>query len=209
MSLTTYDGLKQAVADYLDRDDLSEHIVDFITLAEARHRREIRFIDMLVRAQVTMTEGQLYVALPTDYLEMRNLRLMTDPPTVMENVSPEKLTTFRSEHLNDTTGIPKYYTVHEEIELDIGPSDTWALELLYYAPLAALSEANTTNALLTKHPDAYLYAALLAATPFLMHDERITTWAELYAAAKEGIKGVERRRRHGVPLVARAHGATP
>ena len=34
--LTTYEGLKAAVADYLGRDDLGERIPTFIRLAEKR-----------------------------------------------------------------------------------------------------------------------------------------------------------------------------
>ncbi len=42
MDLTTYEGLKTAVADYLGRSDLEERIPYFIRLAELRMQRDVR-----------------------------------------------------------------------------------------------------------------------------------------------------------------------
>ncbi len=42
MDLTTYEGLKTAVADYLGRSDLTERIPYFIRLAELRMQRDVR-----------------------------------------------------------------------------------------------------------------------------------------------------------------------
>ena len=41
-NLSTYAGLRAAVADYLGRDDLDERIPTFIRLAEVRMKRDIR-----------------------------------------------------------------------------------------------------------------------------------------------------------------------
>ena len=40
MAITNYSELKSAIADWLDRTDLTDQIPDFITLAEARHKRD-------------------------------------------------------------------------------------------------------------------------------------------------------------------------
>jgi hypothetical protein len=42
--------------------------------------------------------------------------------------------------------------------------------------ITPLSDASTTNWLLTAHPDIYLYATLLEATPFLIEDARVPLW---------------------------------
>ena len=42
MAITTYDELKTSVADFLNRDDLTSVIPDFITMAEADLNRNVR-----------------------------------------------------------------------------------------------------------------------------------------------------------------------
>lgn len=210
MALDTYDNLKSAIADYLDRPDLTEQIPDFITLAEARHRRDIRTIDMLTRSQVTFAgQSDSYVALPPRFLQMRLLRLLTDPVQELQSVTPNQITMARSGHLTTTFGIPRFYAVHEEIEFNIVPDKDYVIEMLYYAWFPPLAGANQTNALLLKNPDAYLYGSLIAAEPFMMHDERIQVWAELYKTALDGIAATSKRQRQGAPLTARVHGGTP
>ena len=42
MALTTYTELKASIADFLNRDDLTTVIPDFITLAESQINRDVR-----------------------------------------------------------------------------------------------------------------------------------------------------------------------
>ena len=46
-----------------------------------------------------------------------------------------------------------------------------------FKAVTALSSINSTNWLLTAHPDAYLYGALLEAAPYLLDDSRLAMWA--------------------------------
>jgi hypothetical protein len=46
-----------------------------------------------------------------------------------------------------------------------------------------LSATNLTNSILTEASDIYLYGALLEATPFLEHDERIPVWKAAFDGA--------------------------
>lgn len=201
MSLDTYAGLKQEIADTLDRDDLTSFIDSFIDLAEARHQREIRIREMIVRA--TVSAADRYLALPTGFLQMSMLRLLTNPVTVLAEVSLHEMNRRRQE----TTGKPIFFTVHEEIEFDRSPDQSYTAEMIYHAKLTALSDTNTSNALLTRAPDAYLYGALGAAAPFLSDDERLTVWAQLYQSAVDALNVMDRRR--AGPLVSRVAGATP
>ena len=66
MALTTYDELKSSIADFLDRDDLTTVIPDFITLAETKMNREIRHWRMEKRATAVLDTQ--YSALPNDFL---------------------------------------------------------------------------------------------------------------------------------------------
>ena len=200
MSLDTYTNLKIEIADHLDRDNDST-IDTFIDLAEARHKREVRIREMLARS--TLDISTRYVTLPDDFLEMKGMRLLTDPVTILNEVNFYEISRVRSE----SSGKPTYFTVHEEIELDRTPDQTYTLEHVYYFSLTALSSSNETNAILTKAPDLYLYGALLSAAPYLMNDERIQTWNSLYISALSLVNGMDRKR--AGPLVSKVVGATP
>ena len=201
MALDSYDGLKAAIADHLDDDGLSDQIEDFIDLAEARHKREIRIREMLTRASLTVDDR--YVDFPTGYLEAKTLRLLTSPVTVLTYMNLHEMNRVRRE----TTGQPKYFTEHAQFEFDVSPDSSYSGEVIYYRAQTALSDANTTNDILDRAPDVYLYAALLASAPFLVNDERLKTWGDLYIQARDSLNGVDKRRTG--PLIARAAGATP
>jgi hypothetical protein len=74
-----------------------------------------------------------------------------------------------------------------EFEVSPTPDEAYTADLLYYGTIAALSDSNTSNWLLTYHPDAYLYTALVHSAPYLNEDQRATTWAALSQAAVDAI----------------------
>ena len=76
MAFTTYTELKSTVADYLARTDLTTQIPDFITLAEVRLKRDLRIRQMLKVATATMTVSDSTVALPSDFLAIREIHLI-------------------------------------------------------------------------------------------------------------------------------------
>lgn len=203
MALTTYSELKTAITNHLDRDDLTDHIDDFIDLAESRHKRDIRIRDMLTRGALTVNAR--YVSFPSDYLEAIGIRLLTDPVTVLTYVDLYEMNRQRSEG----TGKPTLFTTHSQIEFNKTPDSSYSGEIVYYGSLTALSDANTSNAILTRAPECYLYGALTASAPFLMHDERIQVWNGLYQEAKNELNKMDRRGRHIGPLFAKVAGATP
>ena len=150
----TYTGLKASVADWLNRADLSAQIPDFITLGEAMNNRELRTVQMEGFDTGTSSDG--LVAVPTDWLETRTLRL--DAPSVgqqiLEYVGEEEMDQLEA---NGLTGTTRYYTnmngVFQVLPL---PSAPITYDLRYYQAIPALSASNQSNWLLTKSPDLYL-----------------------------------------------------
>ena len=205
MSLDNYAALKSEIGDWLDRDDIDTQIDTFIDLAESRHQREIRIREMLARQQASI-DAQ-YEVLPTGFLQMRELRLLTTPVTRLTEVSPHEMTRLRSKRWITQTGRPCAFTVHEEIEFDATPDQTYTAEMLFWQELTPLSDSNTTNALLIRAPDAYLFGALVASGPFLEHEERLPTWEAAYSLARDDINKMDRSL--SGPLVSRVAGATP
>ena len=205
MALSTYSEIKSTIADYLNRADLTAVLPSFVTLAEAKFNRELRTRDMLVQAQETSSNQ--YVSLPTDFLQHYSLALdaaSAQPP--MDYIGPQEAKVLKAQ--NRTASTTYYYTVIDSaFEIVPTPNADLDLDLVYYAKIPALSDGNTTNWLLTKSPDLYLYSALLEAAPYLKDDDRVQLWA----AARQRVMDAmnlesERAMRSSIQLTARRRG---
>jgi hypothetical protein len=174
MSLSTYAELQTAVASWLDRSDLTTNIPDFITLAEARIARRLRVRGVEERSTTPLVSGQQYYALPSDFLQARNVQINTNPLNVLTYRTPEELD---KEYPSDTSGTPAAFTIiGEEIQLKPIPSSGDTMEIAYFKRLPALSDSNTTNWLTANAPDLLLYGSLIEAEAFLVNDPRIELW---------------------------------
>ena len=192
MALSTYDELKASIANWADRDDLSNFIPDFIALTEARFNRELRLRSMEQKEYATTVGGQANYALPTNYLQMREFRLNTDPTVSLQYVSPEIY-----EAWNLGSGQPKWYTIiANEIRLGPVPAGAYEMEMLFWRKFPNLSPTNTTNWMLQNAPDVYLYGALLELEPFIQNDARINVWAAGYQKAVTDIQLQDDKDRH-------------
>ena len=183
MALDTYDGLKSAIADWLDRSDLEDRIPDFIRLAETRINRKLRIRPMEVRSTMTTNAGQRYFNLPGGFLSMRNIQLNTNPITPLEQISPEMLDRLYG---SDVTGKPTAYAlIGDEIQLAPIPDSSYELEIAFYEKFTPLGDGTggtvTSNWLSTNAPDVILYGALLEAEPFIKNDERVSLWLNAYS----------------------------
>lgn len=206
MSITNYTELKASVADWLNREDLTAQIPDFITFAEARLNRTLRTREMLTRRRTVTTDG--FIGLPPDYLETYQLQLptnATNTPEPLTFIGPDEAARFKATSM---TGKTRYYTIIDgAFELIPTPSSSVELTITYYAKVPALSSTQATNWLLTKAPDLYLYATLANAAPYLQNDERIPVWSQLASSAfDELMMDSERASRSRTNLTARRRG---
>ena len=198
MALSTYTELKDAVADWLDRSDLTARIPDFIALAEARINRELRIRPMEVRSVMTTSAGQKYFNLPGGYLQMRNIQLNTNPTTPLEYITPEMLDRLYG---SNTTGKPRAYTlIGDEIQLSPIPDSGYELEMAFYQNINSLGDGTsgtvTYNWLTQNAPDVLLYGALMEAEPFIKNDERLPVWLNGYSNAVDKLQKADARDRH-------------
>ena len=185
MAITTYAELKSTIADYLNRTDLTAIIPTFISLAEANFQRNVRHWRMHKRAEATLETE--FSAVPSDYLEAVRWHISTAPPSVIEYASPVEIMKKKTE-TNNNSGRPELFAlVNSEFQVFPTPNQAYSSELLYYSKVPILSDSNTSNWLLEDHPDLYLYASLQASAPYLMQDERITLWNELYLSATQNL----------------------
>lgn len=175
MPLNTYSALQTSIAGWLNREDLNSQIPDFITLAEARFNRELRVNEMLARDYTVATTD--YVELPDDWLQHVSITVTSPSNTysALEYIPAERYYDLRNDGL---TGTARYYTIIDnKILLLPAPQENTTLEVIYYEKIPALSNSNTSNWLLSRSPDAYLYGSLVQAEAYLNNDERIPLWA--------------------------------
>jgi hypothetical protein len=198
-TITNYSTLQSAVADYLNRADLTSQIPMFIQFVEADISTRLRCREMVVRA--TTTNDEEFVELPTDFLQALNLQIVGGK-TPLRYVTLDEADQIKASQIY--TQVVAYTIVDGAIELVPAPADDVQIEMVYYQQVPPLSNVTTTNWLLSKSPDVYLYGALVHAAPFLMDDQRINTFASFYSQRVEALNLDSDRAVHsGSPLVAR------
>ena len=186
MAITNYTELKSAVADWLNRSDLSAAIANFIALSETQTERNLRVRQMLTRADAIIDTK--YSAVPSDFLQARTFKLTsTSPVQPLEFATDDQMDDLDAS--NTAPSRPLYFSmVGNQFRVHPAPDSSYTAELSYFAKIPRLSDAAPTNWLLTMAPDIYLYGALIQSAPYLKDDERINVWTTLYAAGLDALR---------------------
>lgn len=165
MSLSTYDGLKVSIADWLNREDLTSVIPDFIELAENRIFHELR--SPVNEKTILLTLGSDgYATLPSDFLEAKDVFWNYDP---LQRVSLTQLHNYVSragsspEVFARETYRFRFFPVPT-----VGESDE--LRMIYYYDPGRLTSGATSNVVFAAAPELYLYATLAEAAQYLGSD---------------------------------------
>ena len=193
MALTTWTELKASVADWLGRTDLTTAIADdFIPLAEAEMQRRIR--RMTESTTIYISAGNMDG--PTDMAEPISLRLDSTSPTEdmpLKLCTPQMLAEVLARK-SDVAGRPTHFAFYDEqLQFAPTPDESYDGILVYYQKFTALGSGTASNTILTQAPDAYLYGALLAAAPYLEHDERIPVWQDKFDRAIDQMNDLAQR----------------
>ena len=167
MALSTYAELQASVADWLDRDDATAQIVDFIALAEADMNANVRSRRNTASATVTFADTGL-AAVPDGFRAVKTLRLSDSPNYDLESVSLDRISELLA--YNTETGNPEAFAVDGD-NLRAYPTPSASVDALchYYRTIPALADDNKSNWVLANHPAAYLYGALAHA--YAWHDD--------------------------------------
>lgn len=198
-TITNYATLQSTIADYLNRTDLTSQIQTFIQFVEADLNSRLRCREMIVNA--TASGDGSFVALPPDWLEAINM-MIVGGQSPLRYITPDEADIVNKAQVYTST---RFYSMTTGIIELVPPSaDELTIDMVYYGKIPALSDTNTTNWLLTKAPDVYLYGALSHAAPFLMDDARMGTFGQIYLARVQSLQDESQKSLHsGSPLVAR------
>ena len=177
-AFTSYANLQTNIADYLARQDLTDKIPMFISLAEKRLNRDLRLRQTLQQSTYSMDSG-FTVPTPADFLELQDIHLEANPivPLTFQTVSQF----YRRNGGSNAQGQPVNYTlVADNFILAPQPTGSSVVNITYYKIPKVLSSENPSNEYLDVCPDLLLYASLAESAPFLMDDPRLATWDSLY-----------------------------
>jgi hypothetical protein len=183
MALATYADLQATVQDYLDDSTMTARIPDFIKLFEVKARRALRTSDATATATAT-TNANGQVTLPDDFRGVRRLHVAGDP---LDFITPDDAS---ERNTAQSARTPYAYTI-EGYTLTVVPAASVDVTLVYAQGLPALSVTNTSNWVLTRHPDAYLYGTLAEAEGYGFDDARLATWKALANGALGEIIGAD------------------
>jgi hypothetical protein len=207
MTISSYGDLQAAVANYLARNDLTANIPDFITLAESRifygsddptypsPALRIRAMEQVTDPTVYRTApGSQLLALPGGFLQARTVSLEATQHVDLDFVTQKQLSALWA---GGAQARPRVYSFQGNA-LSFGPTPdaAYGVTMTYYQRFDPLA-TTPTNWLLSNAPGIYLYAALLEAEPFLMHDERLPVWAGMLSSLTRSIMRADQADRFG------------
>ena len=190
MALSTYADLIAAVPAYITRRDASESLIQtWIALGEARINRELRTNKMLQRADADITDE--YSATPGDFMAPRSIRLWDAPYTPLAFLSPEQMAAFKGSQPSGV--LTAWAMIGGQFWYLPVPTSTVKVELVYYKAIPPLTTTNTSNWVLTYHPDLYLAAACLEAAFYYEDDDAQQRWQGKFDSALMSIHEADKR----------------
>ena len=194
MTITNYTQLKSTIADFLARDDLTSQIPTFIQLAEGRMSRELETREQEKRATTNLTPSDQYITLPSDFREVREVKLNINPVKVLTYHSPTNLD---QTYGTNASGKPEGFSiVGSEMKVRPIPDTPYQMEIIYIGTLPSISDS-TVPTLFSRSPELYLYGALAEAYIYLLDEQRATVYDSKFTRGLEEVKIDEQRSHYG------------
>jgi len=178
----TYGELKSLLTGYLHRSDLETLIPSFILLAQARLNHDIKHVILDTTTTIQAYDSTANITLPTGFLHFVRIRVPYNSSyrSLIQQTLEKNASVI--ENRNGAEGVPKYYAIINTTTAELAPvpEEDLTLNCIYRKKLTALSASGDTDVVLTAFPNAYLYATMLEATPYIVSDKRIGIWKGLY-----------------------------
>lgn len=209
MSLADYAGLKLEIVDWTHRSDQDLLIDTFIDLAEvemyANPVEPLEIRDGETREAFSTNTTDRFVALPTGYQSMRKVRIqITDGESL-----PLTFRTPGQLIIKSAASMPQFFTITDQVEFDRISDQVYTGEFQYFQEFTALSNANTTNAVLTNFPDVYLFGSIWAAKLQAEEEVEADQYYQRFINAIKGANKKHRIGRYGPTPQMRVDGPTP
>lgn len=196
MTISTYSELQTAVGNWLNDSTLTVRVPEFIALTEAEIRRRLAVEPvrpMLTISPVTIDSE--FETFPADFVGAESFRVVVNSGSSdIDFTSNQNLIGMKAREtqarlelealLGVTNAPPRYYSLTKDsFWFFPTPTTSWTAYLSYWAELPALSVSNTSNWLLAKHVDVYLFGTLAQAEAFGWNTEGASDWVSAFDAA--------------------------
>ena len=171
----TYAELKDAIQDYANNTGTSfvASVPTFVKQAEQRIYRSVNLPVNRKNVAGLMTDGNKYLAVPTDFLLPLSLSLTSSSNQVF--LLNKDANFIRSTYPNASTeGVPKYYGMFTDDTFILGPTPNadFVTELHYYYRPASIVDSSTSW-LGTNADTVLLYGSLVEAYTYMKGDADI------------------------------------
>lgn len=202
MTLTTYGGLKAAVAAWATKTSLSAQMDDFCGWAHQEICRKLRAPVLYARADVAIS-GETATA-PDRFLAAKRFFLDLTPRQVLHQVDAAQVIDMTSR--GSPAVYPSVFALEGTDTLTFAPlfGGSYTGKLLYYQAPALMTADGDTNVVLAKYPFLYLYGALEALFRFLEDDNNSQIYGGQFGALIASINAEEARDAMRGPIVAPA-----
>lgn len=201
MPLSTYTELKAAVADVANRTDLTNQIIDCITLAEMEMQVDCKILDFeKAESSITITSGS--GALPSGFLGLRAVYWNGNTKIPLKYVTPDAFDSLR----NNSGDTPSYYTISGSVSgplILVNEGATGSVLATVQTRFTPLSGSTASNDILASFPNAYLYGALKHLAIVTEDDAKVQKFGMIFEAEKQRIKTNNIDRKYAGPLQVR------
>lgn len=207
MALSNYEELKDSIIKWSHRKDILTLIPDFILLAEKEfYSNSSNPLEMREQEKTSTatTNGTRFLEIPDGFLTQRDFKI-----TVQDYQLDLKYTTPKGLIIKPYTGVPRWFTVTNEIEFDVLPDQDYEVTIKYFAEIPQLTEANPTNDILTIEPNIYLFGTLKQVFIWSEDDDQAAKYDGLFNDAIKGANKKYRKGRYGASPAMKLKGCTP
>jgi hypothetical protein len=194
MAINSYASLKTQIAAYLDRNDLTSQIPNFIALAESDMQADIADLAWLQERATATTAANTATVNTTGIYSLVDAYLDGEHISMVQPSSIPTIVTDR--------GKPSLVCVDGVNALRFYPTPDAAYVVdVIYVPVISPSLAGgapddaATNWILQQHPGVYMYGALLHASAFIKDDGRLQLWQTGYETAINRLRAANRQGR--------------
>lgn len=184
MALTTYSGLSTGVFRRLNRTAETTVFDDCISLVEAEVNRRLALSPIRpMHTRATATVDAEFIGTPSTIIDVDSFKI-GDTPILY--TMPENMQDMFDK--SDETGQPVYYTqIGTEFRFYPAPDTSYTATLIYWGKVPNLNSTDTTNWLLTGHPDVYFHGVLAHAYQEYFDPENADAQAALFDIALQKV----------------------
>ena len=174
----TFTTLKSAIQDYTENTETSfvSNLTNIIVQAENRIIKSVELPNFRKNQTGTFTNGNAYLATPTDYLYPYSLAVLDSDSNYNYLINKDVNFIREAYPASATNGLPKYYAQFDDDTFLVGPTPNsgYTVEIHYfYIPQSITATSDGTSWLGTNASEALLYASLAEAYTFMKGEQDI------------------------------------